>query len=249
MLVRRLRSLGTVLACVLALAAAPGVAFASGEGDGHPRKLWNTFPLGSSTTSGHDSTTSLSTPRQARTVARPASSSLDDSSDPPRSLLLGGALLLGILLFGGALLLAIAVGAVPAFASRGATGRPPQPRPQRPRGRATAAPARETRSPHERSRPAPPVGLPTAPRAQLAAPPAPRAPVARPAPPVSPGLTRPTGARRHREIYDAEYARQRDRVEALRRKISGRLAITAEQLAEGRPANGVHKPPASEPDN
>jgi hypothetical protein len=248
MLMRRLRDLGTLIACVLTLAAAPAVALASGEGDGHPRMLWNTFPLGPSTTGGRDAPASLSTPREARTVARPASSSLDTGSDPPRSVLLGGALLLGVVLFGGALLLAIAVGAVPTLASRGTTGRPPQPRPTRPHGRATAAPAREPRSPHERSRPAPPVGPSAAPM-QLTAPPVPHAPVAPPAPATPFRVTRATGARRHRAIYDAEYARQRDRVEALRRKISGRLAITAEQLAEGRPANGAHEPPASEPDN
>ena len=134
------------------------------------------------------------------------------------------------LLSAAALVVGVAVGLIPALLLGmflGLVPRPPLLRSRRP----TRAPPPLERPAAERT-PPPPVAAPMASAASISIP----IPVGVEVEPPPPDRADVAAARgRHRGLYDDEYAKQLDHLDALRRTISTRLAVGARPVSDDAP--------------
>jgi hypothetical protein len=138
------------------------------------------------------------------------------------------------LLSAAALVVGVAVGLIPALLLGMLLGLVPRPPLLRSRRPARALPPLERPAPEH----APPVAAPTASAASMASAPSISIPIpvgveVEPPPPERAGVA--AARRRHRGLYDDEYAKQLDHLDALRRTISTRLAVGARPVSDDAP--------------
>jgi hypothetical protein len=228
---RRVRILLAVFG-VLGLVAVPA-AVVSASGDPKPQALWESYPLDPAV-AGKVHATEVAATRPAAQRGAEAKRGRATTVVPVASRRHVPATV-KILLVGGAGVVGGGVGLIPAALLGMVLGVVPKPRrtPRRRRRRpmpAARPPARSGR-PAAPARPAPAIRAPIVDPPDPPDPPTAGQPVAPAAAEVSAAAAAAAngGRDRHRELYDAEYAKQLHRVQALRRTITSQIAAPSSE--------------------
>jgi hypothetical protein len=225
---RRVRLLLAVFG-VLGLVAVPA-AVVSASGDPKPQALWESYPLDPAV-AGKEHATQVAATRPAG-QRDPAAKRGRATTVVPVASRRHASATAKILLVSGAVIVGSGIGLIPAALLGmvlGVLPKPPRtPRRRRPRPTPAAPPPARAGRPATPARPAPAI------RAAIAGPPGPPsagqpvAPAAAEVPAVA--VAAANGGRdRHRELYDAEYAKQLHRVQALRRTITSQIAAPSSE--------------------
>lgn len=223
---RRVRLLLAVFG-VLGLVAVPA-AVVSASGDPKPQALWESYPLDPAV-AGKEHATQVAATRPAG-QRDPAAKRGRATTVVPVASRRHASATAKILLVSGAVIVGGGIGLIPAALLGMVLGVLPKP-PRTPRRR---RPTPAARPPARAGRPATPARPAPAIRAAIAGPPGPPsagqpvAPAAAEVPAVA--VAAANGGRdRHRELYDAEYAKQLHRVQALRRTITSQIAAPSSE--------------------
>lgn len=223
---RRVRLLLAVFG-VLGLVAVPA-AVVSASGDPKPQALWESYPLDPAV-AGKEHATQVAATRPAG-QRDPAAKRGRATTVVPVASRRHASATAKILLVSGAVIVGSGIGLIPAALLGMVLGVLPKP-PRTPRRR---RPTPAARPPARAGRPATPARPAPAIRAAIAGPPGPPsagqpvAPAAAEVPAVAVAVAN-GGRDRHRELYDAEYAKQLHRVQALRRTITSQIAAPSSE--------------------